>query len=68
MKINCISCGHAISVDDAYGDFSGLVKCYVCGGLLEIKSAEGRLQSVKFAGPLPGRPPDQGPSTGQVRP
>ena len=50
MKINCISCGHNISLDAAYDDFTGLVKCYVCGALLEIKTADGHLQSVGLPG------------------
>jgi hypothetical protein len=50
MKINCISCGHSISLDAAYDDFTGLVKCYVCGALLEIKTVEGHLQSVGLPG------------------
>lgn len=59
MKINCISCGHNLSLDEAYDNFTGLVKCYVCGALLEIKTSEGKLQSVDL-GRLhrhePGRP------------
>ena len=54
MKINCISCGHSLSLDDAYEDFSGLVKCYVCGRLLEIKTSEGKLQSLSW-GDIPQR-------------
>ncbi len=50
MKVNCISCGHSISLDEAYDDFSGYVKCYVCGGMLEIKTADGKLSSVNLAG------------------
>jgi len=46
MKINCINCGHNFSLDDAYDDFSGLVKCYVCGGMLELKASDGKIQSV----------------------
>jgi len=46
MKINCISCGHNIDLDAVYEDFSGLVKCYVCGALLEIVTSEGHLRSV----------------------
>lgn len=53
MKINCISCGHNISLDVAYDDFTGLVKCYVCGALLEITTAEGHLRSIT----LPAVPP-----------
>jgi len=49
MKINCISCGHSIALDDAYDDFTGMVKCYVCGGLLEVKTSEGKIQTVNLA-------------------
>lgn len=51
MKINCISCGHTLWLDEAYDDFGGMVKCWVCGGLLEIKTAEGKVQSVNFVQP-----------------
>lgn len=46
MKIICISCGYSLALDDAYGDFEGLIKCYVCGSLLEIKMSGGRLESL----------------------
>ncbi|MEW6350794.1 MAG: hypothetical protein AB1646_17165 [Thermodesulfobacteriota bacterium] len=49
MKINCISCGHSFALDDAYEDFVGMVKCYVCGGLLDLKISDGRIQSVNLA-------------------
>lgn len=50
MKIICISCGHTLPLDEAYDDFTGLIKCYVCGALLEIKAAAGKLQSVNMPG------------------
>jgi hypothetical protein len=46
MKINCLSCGHKVELDDVYEDYAGLIKCYVCGALLELKTEEGRLRSV----------------------
>lgn len=46
MKINCISCGHNLLVDDAYDDFEGLFKCYICGALLKMKTADGKIKSV----------------------
>lgn len=68
MKINCISCGHTIGLDEAYDDFAGLVKCYVCGGLLEIKTADGKIQSVNVGRsshqPTPHRHPVGGEVTG----
>ncbi|MGC8658865.1 MAG: hypothetical protein ACP5U1_07300 [Desulfomonilaceae bacterium] len=53
MKINCVSCGHSIFLDDAYDDFDGPIKCYVCSGLLQIKTEEGKLKSIRFASPEP---------------
>ena len=46
MKIICISCGHGLALDECYNDFEGLIKCYVCGALLEIKTSEGKLQAL----------------------
>jgi NAD-dependent SIR2 family protein deacetylase len=48
MKINCLSCGHKVELDDVYEDYAGLIKCYVCGALLELKTEEGRLRSVSL--------------------
>jgi len=48
MKINCLSCGHNMELDDAYDDFEGPVKCYVCGSLLEIKTVEAKLKGIKI--------------------
>ncbi|MDA8408117.1 MAG: hypothetical protein M0T73_14830 [Deltaproteobacteria bacterium] len=59
MKINCVSCGHSIFLDDAYDDFEGPVKCYVCGGLLQIKTEEGKLKSIRL--PSMGMPHQQAP-------
>ena len=49
MKINCVSCGHTIYLDDAYDDFEGPVKCYVCSGLLQIKTVEGMIKAIRLA-------------------
>jgi len=49
MKINCVSCGHSIELDEAYDDFEGLVKCYVCSGLLALTISDGKIRSVKVA-------------------
>jgi DNA-directed RNA polymerase subunit N (RpoN/RPB10) len=46
MKINCLSCGHKVELDDAYDDYAGQVKCFACGAILEIKTAEGKLKSA----------------------
>ena len=48
MKINCLSCGHMIELDeDAYSDYEGPFRCWVCGGLQVIKTEEGLIHAVK---------------------
>ena len=49
MKLNCLCCGHKIDLDDAYDDYAGQVKCYACGGILEIKTDEGKIKSIVLA-------------------
>ena len=49
MYLNCLSCGHKVDLDDAYEDYEGLVRCFVCGALLEIRSEEGKIKSVRMA-------------------
>ncbi len=48
MKINCVSCGHSVGLDQAYDDFEGIVKCYVCGAMLHLKTEEGKVKSVSI--------------------
>lgn len=50
MRINCLSCGHKVELDDAYDDFEGLVKC-LCGTMLEIRTEEGKLKAIKMVEP-----------------
>lgn len=52
MRINCLSCGHKVELDDAYDDFEGPVKC-LCGAMLEIRTEEGLLKAIKIAEPRP---------------
>ena len=47
MRINCLSCGHAVDLDDAYEDYEGKIKCFACGAVLEIRAQEGKLKSVE---------------------
>ena len=51
MKINCLSCGHSVELDDAYDDFEGQVKCFACGALLDVTLSEGCVKSVKVSEP-----------------
>lgn len=48
MKINCISCGFSINLDEVYEDYEGEIKCFTCQALLDVKMEEGKLKSVKF--------------------
>jgi len=62
MKINCLSCGFKVDLDDTYDDFEGPIKC-ICGALLEIRTEEGMLKAIKMAEPL-SRPAAPGKGTG----
>ena len=48
MKINCLSCGHNVELSEAYDDYTGVVKCFVCAALLEIRAEEGNIRSVQL--------------------
>ena len=47
MRINCLHCGHKVDLGEAYDDYRGRVKCFVCGAVLSIKTTHGALRSVK---------------------
>lgn len=47
MQINCISCGHRFDLGRAYDDYEGLVKCGTCRSLLEIRTQDGSIRSVR---------------------
>lgn len=49
MKINCLHCGHKFDLGDAYDDYDGMVRCATCGGLLDIKTQDGSVRSMRFA-------------------
>ena len=49
MKINCLSCGFKIDLDEAYAEnYEGLIKCFACGATLELHTELGALRSVRF--------------------
>lgn len=58
MKINCVSCGHKVELDDAYSDYEGQIKCFACSALLEVKTEQGSIKSVKFL-KIMSRPSDE---------
>ena len=50
MKINCLSCGHNIDLDDAYADhYEGEVKCFGCNTGLEIRTEQGAVRCVRLS-------------------
>jgi hypothetical protein len=53
MKVNCLSCGHNVDLDEAYAEnYEGAVKCYGCNAMLAIKTEQGSLRIVQLCGPL----------------
>jgi hypothetical protein len=55
MKINCLSCGHSLELDESYSDYAGPVRCFICRSFLEIRTRDGKIKSIQVAGrtPLP---------------
>lgn len=49
MNLNCLSCGHWLDLRDAYDDYAGPVRCFICGSLLNIRTEEGHVKSVELA-------------------
>lgn len=50
MKVNCLSCGHNIDLDEAYSDgYEGEIKCFGCEARLEIRTEQNALRSVRMA-------------------
>ena len=47
MKIRCPGCGHRIELDEAYDDFEGPVRCWVCREVFEIRTEDGCVKAVK---------------------
>lgn len=51
MKINCLSCGHNIDLDDAYADhYEGEIRCFGCSARLEIRTEQSALRCVRLVG------------------
>jgi hypothetical protein len=50
IKLNCLACGHTLTLDDAYDDYAGEVHCWGCQANLEIALADGKLRSMRRAG------------------
>lgn len=51
MRINCVSCGHQIEVDDdSYAHYSGPLRCWVCHAVLVVRIVDGRVDSASLPG------------------
>ncbi len=56
MKINCLSCGHNIELDEAYADhYEGEIKCFGCNAILEIRTEQSAVRSVRRSGSTAGQ-------------
>ena len=53
MKINCLSCGHKVDLDQVYDDYEGEVKCFACDATLHVRTEQGRLKSVDLVKAVP---------------
>lgn len=49
MRLNCLSCGYMLDLDNAYADYDGQFKCVICGAVLNLKIEEGKLKSASVA-------------------
>ena len=49
LKLNCINCGHSISLDESvYVDYEGQIKCNACSAILSVKIEDGKLRFMDF--------------------
>ncbi|HYB90220.1 MAG TPA: hypothetical protein VEC38_04155 [Candidatus Binataceae bacterium] len=68
MKINCLSCGHNIELDDAYADhYEGEIKCFGCGARLEIRTEQSAIRYVRLLGAPAGPPRSDQPGSRKAR-
>lgn len=49
MRVNCLSCGHMVDLDETYEDFEGPIRC-LCGAILTIRMEDGRLKEISLSG------------------
>lgn len=59
MKVNCTSCGYEVNLGHGvFKDYVGPVKCFCCGGMLEVKIASGFVYSINPLAILNGQASD----------
>ena len=49
-KVNCLCCGHFVDLSPAYDNYEGQIKCFGCGGILEVRLQDGELKAVRSVG------------------
>jgi transcription elongation GreA/GreB family factor len=61
MKMSCITCGREVNLDHViFQNYEGPVKCFSCGTMMEVKTAQGIVDNVTPLGPaLYKRTPEQ---------
>lgn len=57
MRLNCLSCGYTLDLDNAYGDYDGQIKCVICGAVINIKTEEDKFKSASIV--KTGQPPSE---------
>ena len=50
IRVSCLSCGHLMDLGEAYEDFVGEVRCWVCRAVLEMTLCEGKLKGMRRSG------------------
>lgn len=51
MNIDCMVCGNEINLDhDVFVEYAGPIKCFSCGGMMEIRTVQGTIDSVSLLG------------------
>ena len=47
MKVKCLYCRHELNLDHpVFHEYSGPVKCFSCGNLMELKTMGGEVFSI----------------------
>jgi ribosomal protein S27E len=47
MRVKCISCGNGLNLDHRiFENYSGPVKCFSCGDMMEVKTTGGEVYSI----------------------
>lgn len=53
MRVKCLSCGYELNLDHGvFNDYTGPVKCFSCGAMMQVKTTEGEIYSIKALTPL----------------